>query len=148
MILSTPTKEAHMSFRNPAGSALMAALLGVVMAGCATQQPTPAPAKAPAPAAAAQPAPPPGPPAAPARQLSPADAAMIASNCFACHGPDGHSPGTIPSLDKLNKKRVLSDMKDFRTGEAPSTVMGRHAKGYSDAEIEAVADYLASLKKK
>jgi sulfide dehydrogenase cytochrome subunit len=147
---STPTKEAHMSFRNPAGSALMAALLGAVMAGCATQPPAPAktePAK-PAAAAPAQPAPPPGPPAAPAKKLTPADAAMIASNCFTCHGPDGHSPGTIPSLDKLTKKRVLADMKDFRTGEAPSTVMGRHAKGYSDAEIEAIADYLESLKKK
>jgi sulfide dehydrogenase cytochrome subunit len=123
------------------------ALAGAALAGCATQQPAPA-AKPAAPAAAAKPATPPGPPAAPARKLTPADAAMIASNCFTCHGPEGHSPGTIPSLDKLSKKRIISDLNDFRSGEAPSTVMGRHAKGYSDAEIEAIAEYIANLKKK
>jgi cytochrome c553 len=77
-----------------------------------------------------------------------ADAANMAANCFACHGPDGHSPGTIPSIDRIGKKRIVSDMKDFRSGEAPSTVMSRHAKGYTDAEIEAIADYIAGLKKR
>jgi cytochrome c553 len=74
------------------------------------------------------------------------DAAVLAGNCFACHGPDGHSPGTVPSIDRLGKKRLVSDMHDFRSGAAPSTVMGRQAKGYSDAEIEAIADYISRKK--
>ncbi len=126
----------------------MSLLLGVFLAGCATMEPPAPPAKAPAaPAAAAAPAAPPGPPAAPARKLTQADAAVLAGNCFACHGPNGHSPGTIPSLDTLSKKRIISDMTDFRSGEAPSTVMGRQAKGYSDVEIEIIAGYISGLKK-
>lgn len=119
------------------------AVVGLAASGCATQ---PGTAPAAAPAAAAKPATPPGPPAAPSKKLTRADASVLAGNCFTCHGPNGHSPGTVPSLDKLKRARLISDMKDFQQG-APSTVMGRQAKGYSDAEIEAIADYLASLKK-
>lgn len=129
-------------------AALAAGLVG--LAACATQSPPPAAAPAaPKPAAAAPAAPAPAtPPGTAAVPISRAAAANMAANCFACHGPDGHSPGTIPSLDRLGKKRIVSDMKDFKSGEAPSTVMGRQAKGYTDAEIEAIADYIAGLKKK
>lgn len=134
-----------MRSRNPLSVLLLSAACLAALAGCATQQP-PQPAKAAAPAAA--PAAPPGPPAAPARKLTPADAALLASNCFTCHGPDGHSPGTVPGIDTLGKKRLISDMMDFRSGQAPSTVMGRQAKGYSDVEIEVIADYISGLKKR
>jgi len=35
-------------------------------------------------------------------------------------------------------------MKQFKSGEQPSTVMGQLAKGYSDGEIEAIAAYFAA----
>jgi len=76
-----------------------------------------------------------------------ADQAMarnIANNCFTCHGPGGRSPGAIPSLDRLSAATIASRLKGFKNGTEPSTVMGRHAKAYSDAEIEAVARYIAS----
>jgi cytochrome c553 len=34
-------------------------------------------------------------------------------------------------------------MQAFRSGERPSTVMGRIAKGYSDEEIHAIAAWVA-----
>jgi len=37
-------------------------------------------------------------------------------------------------------------MKDFKRGKRSSTIMGRHAKGYTDAEIEAIAQYLSQIK--
>ena len=37
-------------------------------------------------------------------------------------------------------------MMDFKSGQLPSTVMSRIAKGYSDEQIVAISDYLASLK--
>jgi cytochrome subunit of sulfide dehydrogenase len=123
-------------------------LLGASLFGCATEPTAPPAAPKPAAAPAAAPAAPPGPPAAPARQLSKMDAAVLAGNCFTCHGPNGHSPGTIPSIDTLGKKRLVSDMMDFRSGEVPSTVMGRQAKGFSDVEIEVIADYISGLKKR
>lgn len=134
-----------MSNRTMKTALLAAGLVG--LSACATQSPPPAASPSPAKPAAAAPAPatPPGTASVP---ISRASAANMANNCFACHGPDGHSPGTVPSLDRLGKKRLVSDLKDFKSGEAPSTVMGRQAKGYTDAEIEAIADYIAGLKKK
>ena len=35
-------------------------------------------------------------------------------------------------------------MKAFRDGSRPSTIMGRIAKGYTDAEITAMANYISS----
>lgn len=81
-----------------------------------------------------------------AEDISPATAANMARNCFGCHGPDGRSPGAIPALNGKSAAFITKSLKDFRSGERPSTVMGRHAKGYSDAEVEALATYISSLK--
>jgi len=37
-------------------------------------------------------------------------------------------------------------MKDFRDGKRRSTIMQQLARGYTDAEIEAVAAYLSAQK--
>ncbi len=75
-------------------------------------------------------------------------AAIMAQNCYTCHGPKGVSPGTIPSLHNLTAKNIAELVKAFKSGERPSTVMGRHAKGYSDEQIEALATYIAEHNKK
>ncbi len=87
-------------------------------------------------------------PAEPTKPISVALAANMANNCFACHGPNGVSPGAIPSLDILTADNIKQMMRLFKTGERPSTVMGRHAKAYSEAEVEAIAKYIAGLNKK
>lgn len=99
----------------------------------------------PAPAAAAKPAP--AKSAEPAKPITLEMARNLAGNCFTCHGPNGRSPGSIPSLVTLSGTDIVAKLKRFKSGEAPSTVMGRQAKGYTDAEIEAVANYLAGQKK-
>jgi cytochrome c553 len=81
-----------------------------------------------------------------AADVSPATAANMARNCFGCHGPDGRSPGAIPALNGKTAAFIVQSLKEFRSGARPSTVMGRHAKGYSDAEAEALATYISSLK--
>jgi sulfide dehydrogenase cytochrome subunit len=35
-------------------------------------------------------------------------------------------------------------LKGFKSGELPATVMTRHAKGYTDAELEAIANYIGT----
>ncbi len=70
--------------------------------------------------------------------------ANLTNNCYACHGPAGKSPGTIPSISKLSAKRIISDMVDFKSGDQKSTVMGRMAKAYSLTEIEAMAHFIAA----
>lgn len=75
-------------------------------------------------------------------------AANLAGNCFACHGLDGRSPGSMPSLHNYTAATMALTLKAFKSGERPSTVMGRQAKGYSDAEIDALSNYIGNLSKK
>ncbi len=83
---------------------------------------------------------------APPAPISAAAAANMGSNCFTCHGPEGKSPGSIPSLNGKTAEALVKTLQDFKSGARPSTVMARHAKGYSDAEIEAIAKYISSFK--
>lgn len=71
---------------------------------------------------------------------------MLSNSCAACHGTDGKSPGAIPALYGKSSQYIIQAMKDFRSGVRPSTVMGRHARGYTDKEIELIANYFSNLK--
>ncbi len=70
----------------------------------------------------------------------------IAATCMSCHGPDGRSLGEIPRLDGLSKTEFVTALRDFRSGARRATIMQRQASGYTDAEIEALGDYFATLK--
>ena len=70
----------------------------------------------------------------------------VAANCTSCHGTDGRSRGGIPSLVGQDRLNLVQQMRDFRDGKRPSTIMQQLAKGYSDAEIEAAAAYLSAQK--
>lgn len=67
----------------------------------------------------------------------------LAANCFACHGPGGESPGTMPSLDEPDE--VGEEMLEFRSGEEDATIMGRIAKGYTKEEIRLLDLYFRQL---
>ncbi len=80
-------------------------------------------------------------------QAAPPSAAMLSNACAGCHGTNGGSAGpSMPSLASQSKTAIVDAMKKFKSGERPSTVMGRLAKGYSDAEIEAMGDYFSKQK--
>lgn len=70
-------------------------------------------------------------------------AAVAGASCFACHGAAGVSPGSVPSLAGYPEELMVSQMKAFRDGQRPATVMNRHAKGYTDEEIAAIAAWIA-----
>jgi len=69
--------------------------------------------------------------------------AMLSNSCAACHGTDGNSPGAIPSIHGKSAEFISSSLRDYRSGKRPSTVMSRHAKGYTDEEIELIGKYFA-----
>lgn len=71
-------------------------------------------------------------------------AALLANACAACHGTDGKSPGAIPGINGKSRAFLERALKDFRSGARPSTIMGRHAKGYNDEDIRLLAEYFAS----
>jgi sulfide dehydrogenase cytochrome subunit len=83
----------------------------------------------------------------PAAHAAPADAAMLSNACAGCHGTYGGSAGpAMPSLASQSKTAIVEAMKKFRSGERPSTVMGRLAKGYTDAQIEAIGEFFSTQK--
>lgn len=69
----------------------------------------------------------------------------IGFTCAGCHGTDGKSHGAAPSLQGLPAELIEQSLLDFKYDRRPATIMGRIAKGYSDAEIAAVAQYFAGL---
>lgn len=74
--------------------------------------------------------------------------AVIATTCYTCHGTHGASPSSIPSIDYIQPERMTEILKSYRSGQRVSTVMGRHASGYTDDEIVEVANYFGSLQKR
>jgi cytochrome c553 len=76
----------------------------------------------------------------------PAYARSLAATCFACHGTDGRSVGGVPpGLAGQNRDYLLQQMKDFKAGKRPATIMHQHAKGYTDEQLALIAGYFASI---
>jgi sulfide dehydrogenase cytochrome subunit len=71
---------------------------------------------------------------------------MLSVSCAGCHGTDGHSPGSIPDISDKSAEYIRTSMEEFRSGKRDSTVMGRQAKGYTDEEIQLIAEYFAKQK--
>jgi len=114
------------------------ALAAVLAAGCATEQKM----------EKAEPAAPAAKAAAPAKAkpklMTGASASMLANTCVGCHGANGQSGGpAIPSIAGLETDYFVEVMEDYQSGERVNTIMGRIAKGYSDEEIEQMAEHYA-----
>ena len=45
----------------------------------------------------------------------------------------------MPRLINRNPGDIVAAMEGFKSGQLPGTVMGRIAKGFTDAEIKAIA---------
>lgn len=73
-------------------------------------------------------------------------ARVLAATCASCHGPDGRSvTPEVSGLAGRPTSDTLATLRAFRDGERASTVMQQVAKGYSDKELELIADYFARL---
>ena len=68
---------------------------------------------------------------------------LLSLSCAGCHGPNGHSPGAIPSIYGRSAGSLAETLRAFRADQRPATVMNRIARGYSDAEIDALAREIA-----
>lgn len=78
---------------------------------------------------------------------APPSPAMLSNACAGCHGTYGGSAGpAMPSLAGQSKEAIVVAMQKFKSGERPSTVMGRLAKGYTDADFAAMGAFFAGQK--
>ena len=65
-----------------------------------------------------------------------------ASSCSGCHPPSASAETKVPPLRGHDPAEIVAAMQGFRSGERPSTVMGRIARGFSDDETRAIAVWL------
>jgi cytochrome c553 len=117
---------------NPrAANAIAAALAAAAAAIASAQQ-----AAAPSPAFAAP-------------NLSEKGVRAIAMNCAMCHGTEGRTAAgsSVAPLAGRAAADLVARMKGFKEGTQPATVMHQIAKGYSEAEIAAMADYFSKQKR-
>ena len=73
----------------------------------------------------------------------PSNAAYLAGNCANCHGTTGNAKGGMPSLAGQPKAYLIEQMRAFRDGKRTGTIMPQLAKGYTDSQVEAIADYFS-----
>jgi sulfide dehydrogenase cytochrome subunit len=69
---------------------------------------------------------------------------MLAYTCAGCHGTDGASLGQAPVIDGFSRDYLVRTMQNYKNGKRAATIMDRIAKGYDDAQIEAMATFFAS----
>jgi cytochrome subunit of sulfide dehydrogenase len=80
--------------------------------------------------------------AAPGAAAEKPNAAMFATPCGACHGTQGASAGsTIPTIGGQSPLYLSDTLRGFKSGTRPSSIMGRLARGYADADFDAMAEY-------
>jgi cytochrome subunit of sulfide dehydrogenase len=75
-----------------------------------------------------------------------ADAPPGALSCSGCHPPARSADATVAPLTGRNPADIAAAMQAFKSGQRPSTVMDRIAKGFSEDEVKAIAAWYAAQK--
>ncbi|MFP5405543.1 MAG: c-type cytochrome [Gammaproteobacteria bacterium] len=73
------------------------------------------------------------------------EAGYLSGNCTTCHGFGGRPAGdAIPELAGRPAARLVEQLREYREGTREGTIMNQIAKGYTDAQIEALARYFSA----
>ncbi len=68
----------------------------------------------------------------------------LAATCANCHGTNGKGlPNqSIPLISQLSSEELLAQLLAYKSGTRPGTLMPQLAKGYTDAQLESIANQL------
>jgi sulfide dehydrogenase cytochrome subunit len=69
---------------------------------------------------------------------------LLASQCYQCHGPNGHSKGEIDSIAGKSASDLYGDLVEMKQ-KPEIEIMHLQAKNYTDAELHSIANYLSTL---
>ena len=76
-----------------------------------------------------------------------AEAPAAAAACAGCHGADGNSVApTFPNLAGQQKKYLLRELSDYKSGKRVSELMAPLVAGLSDADLAELASWYAKQK--
>ena len=78
-----------------------------------------------------------------AAQAADDGARALAAGCLGCHQPGG---SVLPTLHGQPQAATAAKLRAFRDGTQTGTLMPQLAKGYDDAQIDAIAGWFAAQK--
>lgn len=81
------------------------------------------------------------------RSESDLSARGLAATCTACHTPGGARDAAIPPLAGARAAATAQAMREFKSGDRKGTLMPQLARGYTDAQIDAIAGWFAQQRR-
>lgn len=72
----------------------------------------------------------------------------LAATCAHCHGTEGRAieGEAMFRLAGQDQNYILTQLLAFRTGSRPATIMHQITRGYSQEQLEALAQYFSQVK--
>ena len=81
-----------------------------------------------------------------AANAAPAAPPSGAASCTGCHAENAKVETQVPRIAGRPPAEIVAAMEGFRSGQKPATVMDRIAKGFTEAETRAIAEWLGAQK--
>lgn len=72
---------------------------------------------------------------------------MLSLSCTSCHGIDGKSEAITPYIAGMGKANMYQILLNYKNGKRVETMMQKHAKGFSDEELEQISYYFSNIKR-
>jgi len=72
---------------------------------------------------------------------------MLSLSCASCHGTDGKSVVITPYIAGMGKNTMYNILLAYKNGERAGTMMPKHVKGFTDAELEQIAHYFSEIER-
>ena len=68
----------------------------------------------------------------------------LAATCANCHGTEGKGVenATMPVISHLNSEQIVTQLRAFKSGAREGTIMPQLAKGYTDEQMQSIANFL------
>ncbi len=85
----------------------------------------------------------------PAAAQDPLHIRGLAATCANCHGTEGRTVdgSAVPSIAAMPKEYMMRQLRAFRDGSRPASVMDQIAKGFTEAQLDQIATYFSNQKR-
>ena len=69
---------------------------------------------------------------------------LLASHCAQCHGTNGNAVAGLEKLAGESANEIYEELLEMKYRFTPESIMDRQAKGYTDEQLRAIAEYFAA----
>ncbi len=72
------------------------------------------------------------------------DSRIWASQCFQCHGTNGYPVGDMDEIGGKDPNSLYEELIEMKYRGKTEGIMDLHARGYSDEQLRAIAEYISA----